>query len=145
MAIYVYVTATGVLYSYSPNDTDPVADQATLTANGLTAVSGLPPQGPTVAWSPAQKTTVTVAAPTPPQPIMTGIWILRFTPQEFQAIAASTDATVQQFMYALNHTTQVDLSTSQMINGAAYLVSINLLTSARAQVIMAVPATVNGP
>jgi len=145
MAIYVYVTATGQLYSYSPNDTDPVSSQSVLTANGLTAVSGLPQLGSTVAWDAVNKTTTTVAAPIVPQPILTGIWILRFTPQEFQAIAASTDATVQQFMYALNHTTQIDLSTPQMINGAAYLVSLNLLTSARAQAIMAVPATVNGP
>lgn len=145
MAIYVYTTATGALYSWSPNDTDPVAPQSVLTANGLTAVSGLPALGPTVAWDQVNKTTKTVAAPTPPQPLLTGFWIMRFTPQEFQGIAASTDPVVQQFMYALNHTTQIDLTTPNVINGVNYLASTNLLTSARVAAIMAVPATVNGP
>jgi len=145
MAIYVYVTATGVLQSYCPNDTDPVALPSVLAANGLTAVSGLPQLGPTVAWDPVNKTTKTVTPPPVPQPLLTGIWILRFTPQEFQAIAASTDPTVQQFMYALNHTTQIDLSTQQMINGVNFLVSVNLLASSRVAAIMAAPASINGP
>lgn len=145
MAIYVYNIATGALYSYSPNDTDPVAPAATLAAAGLAVVSGLPALGPTVAWDEVNKTTKTVVPPTPPQPLLTGIWILRFTPQEFQAIAASTDPAVQQFMYALNHTIQIDLTTANVINGVNYLVSVNLLTSARLSAIMAVPATVNGP
>ena len=69
MAIYVYVTNTGALYSYCPNDTDPVAPLATLQKNGLTAVSGLPQLSPTVAWNPASKTTqavVPVAVSAPP-------------------------------------------------------------------------------
>jgi hypothetical protein len=145
MAIYVYTIATGALYSYSPGDTDPVADAATLAAAGLAVVTGLPQQGPTVVWNAATKTTQTIVAPPVPQPILTGIWIMRFTPQEFQAIAASTDATVQQFLYALNHTTQIDLTTQPIINGVGYLLSLNLLTLARIAAIMAVPASVNGP
>ena len=67
MAIYVYNTATGVLVSYCPNDTDPVAPAATLAANGLTAVSGLPALSPTTQWSATSKTVVTVTAPVAPK------------------------------------------------------------------------------
>ena len=62
MAIYVYVTATGQLFSYCPNDTDPVAPASVLAANGLTAVSGLPPTDATHTWNPATKTVIAVAA-----------------------------------------------------------------------------------
>lgn len=145
MAIYVYRTSDGSLYSWAPNDTDPVASAGTLAAAGLAVLTGLPALGPTVAWDAVNKTTKTVTPPPAPQPIGTGFWIMRFTPQEFQAIMASADPVVQQFLYALNHTTQIDLSTPTLVNGAAYLVSVGLLTSARAQAVMAVPATVNGP
>ena len=70
MAIYIYSTKDGSLYSTCPNDTDPVAPAATLAANGLAAVSGLPPLGPTISWDPVNKTTNTVIAisnsPAPP-------------------------------------------------------------------------------
>jgi hypothetical protein len=137
MAIYVYNTADGTLASYCPNDTDPVADSATLKANGLAAISGLAPLDPTHAWNPATRTVVTVSAPVLPRPFGTGLWILRFTPAEFQAINASTDAQVEQWLYALNHTTQIDLNDPVIAQGVAYLVSINLLQSARTAAILA--------
>jgi hypothetical protein len=139
MATYVYVTATGALYSYNPDDASPVADAATLAKNGLTAVSGLAALDATHEWDAASKSVVVVAEPVPPQPIPTGTWILRFTPAEFQAIAASTDATVQQFMYALNHTTQIDLTDQSIVNGVSYLVSKGLLTQTRVAAVMAAP------
>ena len=73
MAIYVYTTATGALYSWAPNDTDPVADAQTLAANGLTAVSGLPALDPSHAWDPATKTVISVTPPPAPKPIDTGV------------------------------------------------------------------------
>jgi len=121
MALYVYETATGTLYSWSPNDTDPVASPSVLSANGLTAVTGLPPLDSTHVWQASPPTVITVTAPVPEQNIATGTWILRFTPQEFQAIMASTDPIVQQFIYALNHTTTIDLASSVMIQGVGYL------------------------
>ena len=70
MAIYVYRIADGSLYSWCPNDTDPVATPAQLAANGLAAKSGLPPLGPTVGWNAATQTTVpisvVVTGPAPP-------------------------------------------------------------------------------
>ena len=145
MATYVYFSATGELYSWNPNDSDPVAPADVLEANGLEVVSGLPPLDATHAWDAASATVVTVEAPVAPQPILTSIWILRFTPVEFQGIMASTDATVQQFMYSINHTTQIDLTTQQIIDGVTYLVTVGLLISERQPDIMAPPAGINGP
>ncbi len=59
MAIYIYNLSDGSLYSWCPKDTDPVANPAQLAANGLGAVSGLPPLSPTVSWIPATLTTST--------------------------------------------------------------------------------------
>lgn len=138
MALYVYVATTGQLYSWSPNDTDPVADAATLREAGLTPLTGLPALDDSHVWDAATKTVI-AATPAPvPQPISTGKWILRFTPQEFQAISASTDATVQQFLYALNHTTQIDLSDPVIKGGVGYLVSADLLQQSRVAAILAV-------
>lgn len=65
MAIYVYRLSDGSLYSTCPNDTDPVAPANVLAANGLGAVSGLPPLGPTISWNPLTKTTMVTIATTP--------------------------------------------------------------------------------
>ena len=100
MALYVYNTESGELYSWSPGDTDPVASNDELAAAGLTAVTGFPALDDTHAWDPATKSVVEVTPPPKPAPILTANWILRFTPQEFQAINNSTNAVVQQFMYA---------------------------------------------
>jgi hypothetical protein len=137
MAIYVYRTSDGSLYSWAPNDTDPVADAATLAASGLAVVSGLPVLDSSHAWDAVTKTVVSVTPPPVPKPITTGKWIMRFTPQEFQAINTSADPQVQQLMYALNHTTDIDLSDPLITNGTAYLVAINLLQSSRVAAIMA--------
>lgn len=137
MAVYVYNTTTGALYSWSPNDTDPVASADVLAAAGLAAVSGLVALDASHAWDATTKTVITVTPPPTPKPIATGKWILRFTAAEFQAISANTDATVQQFMYALNHTISIDLSDPDIVNGVNYLVSLTLLGSARVTAILA--------
>lgn len=145
MAVYVYNVATGALVSWCPGDTDPVASADVLTANGLASVSGLAALDVTHAWDAATRSVVVVTAPVPPQLIQTGVWILRFTPTEFKAIMASTDPVVQQFLYALNHTTQIDLTLSQITNGVAYLITAGLLQSSRQAAILAVPASIYGP
>jgi len=143
MSLYVYNTTTGALVSWCPNDTDPVADAETLAANGLTAVTGLPALDSTHVWQVSPPTVITVAAPTLPINIATGTWLLRFTPQEFVGIMASTDPIVQQFIYALNHTTSIDLTDSTVVNAVGYL-STNpsptpLLAPARVATILASP------
>jgi hypothetical protein len=139
MAIYVFDETTGELVSWCPGDADPVASADVLAAKGLASVPGLPALDATHAWSAAQKTVVAVPAQAVQSPIATGTWILRFTPAEFQAINASTDPQVQQFLYALNHTTQIDLSDAAVVGGVSYLVSINLLAAARVAAIVAAP------
>ena len=141
MAIYVYNTTTGALVSWCPNDTDPVASPALLSANGLTSVSGLPALGPTVAWSPATKTTVTVVAPTPVNVINTFDFIMAFTATELAAIRASADNNVQQFLFALQVTQGVNLNATSITNALTYLVSHSLLTAPRATAILATLAT----
>jgi hypothetical protein len=136
MAIYVYNTTTGALVSYCPNDADPVAPAATLAANGLTAVSGLPALSPTEQWSATSKTVVTVTAPVAPNWIPTYQFILLFTPAEHAAIMASTDQSVQQFLVAISTAQQVNLNAPVVQNGINYLVSISLLTQANATLIL---------
>ena len=137
MAIYVYNTTTGALVSWCPNDTDPVADAATLAANGLASVSGLPALGPTVAWNATTKTTQTVTAPTPANNIPSYQFVMLFTPADHAAIVASTDPRVQQFLMALSFAPQVNLNDTTFIGPAiAYLVSLGLLTQANATLIL---------
>jgi hypothetical protein len=136
MAIYVYNTTTGALVSYCPNDTDPVAPAATLAANGLTAVSGLPALSPTTQWSASSKTVVTVTAPVNPNWIPTYQFILLFTPAEHAAIQSSTDQRVTQFLMAITTAQQVNLNDPILQNGISYLVSISLLTQANATLIL---------
>jgi|SRR5579871_3782599 len=137
MALYVYNVASGALVSWCPGDTDPVASDSHLAANGLAVVTGLPAIDATHAWDTVSKTIVVVAAPIIPRLIITAKWILRFTAAEFSAISASTDPVVLQFMYALNHTTDLDLNDPSTMQGVNYMVSIGLLQSARVAAIMA--------
>lgn len=66
MAIYVYRKSDGVLVSYCPEDTDPVASADVLAAKGLTVVTGVPKQSDTTVWD--AKTQALVAAPAKPAP-----------------------------------------------------------------------------
>ncbi len=137
MALYVYNKASGALYSSAPTDDSPVASAEDLAANGLAVVTKLAALDDTHAWDPATRSVIAVAAPTKPKPITTGKWIMRFTPLEFQAIKASADADVQLFMFALDHTVELDLSEPLMIGGVSRLVALNLLTASRAALVLA--------
>lgn len=136
MAIYVYLTATGALYSWSPNDSDPVADAPTLAANGMTAVAGLPALDGTHQWDATTKTVVTVSAPATPNMISAWQFIMLFTPAEHAAIRASTDQKVMQFMMAIMAAQRVELNNSIVQSGVNYLASIGLLTQANATLIL---------
>lgn len=77
MAVYIYKTASGDLMSWCPKDTDPVADDATLTKGGPTKVSGLPALDDAHAWDAAQKTVVSKDAPVElPIPEVSGILVV---------------------------------------------------------------------
>lgn len=136
MATYVFYTATGVLYSWSPSDTDPVAPATILAANGMSAVSGLAPLDPTHSWDPATKTVVVVTAPVTPKWIPTYQFILLFTPAEHAAIQDSTDQKVQQFMMAVSVAQQVNLNDPVVQGAVNYLVTVGLLTQPNATLIL---------
>jgi hypothetical protein len=137
MAIYVYEDATGVLVSYCPDDADPVASAADLQAKGLVAVSGLPALDQTHAWDAATRSVIVVEAPRLPRYLSTGLYILRFTTEEFVAITTNQDPDVMRMMYALGHTTQVDLNDHVVIDGANMLVAKGLLAADRVAVVLA--------
>jgi hypothetical protein len=135
MAIYVYNAATGALYSYCPEDSDPVADPATLAASGLASVIGLPPLDPTHVWDAATRTVVAAALPLAPNIVGTSEWIMQFSPAEFAAIRASSDQAVQHFLFALTVAQTINLNSEMVRSGLAYLASINLLTLDRVTVL----------
>lgn len=149
MAIHVYNTSDGTHYSSIPDSLTIAQAQATvppllasndqLAANGFAAIDSLPAIDDTHAWDVATRTVVVVPAPYKPRMIAVGTWILRFTPAEFSVINKSTDATVEQLMFALNSAGPqgIDLNSSTVVNGVNYLVSINLLNAARVAAIMA--------
>jgi hypothetical protein len=149
MAIYVYVTTSGALYSHIPENvtiaqaqaSGHLASNADLTANGLTAVDGLPPLGPTVAWDPATKTTKTVAAPVPAAPMPTFFFIGRFTAAEWAGLrtAYQTDSAVMQFLDAMNATNVVDMQEPKIQQFGNYCISKSYLTAARANTILTTP------
>jgi hypothetical protein len=144
MAIYVYRNSDGELNSWIPEDltiaeaqaSGQLASDATLAASNLSAKDNLPPLGPTVAWDPATKTTITVTAPTPPDPLNTFDFIMAFTATELDAIRASSDVNIKQFLFALEVTQGVNLNHSTIKNSLQYLVNHGLLTQARANAIL---------
>lgn len=135
MAIYIYRNTDGALVSYCPNDTDQVASADILAAKGLTAVYGLAQSDATHAWDPVTKTVISV---TPPNSNISYFsFINAFTAAELAAIRASSDNKVQQFLFAIAATPQVDLSDTRMTAALNYLVTKALLTQARANTIAA--------
>jgi hypothetical protein len=151
MAIYVYQTATGSLLSWIPdsltiaqaqaqcvasNGMSGLASASYLAAAGLTAVDGLPPLDSTHVWDSVNKTVDTVAAPYVSNTIPSYSFILLFSPTETAAIRASTDPNVQHWLFALSVAQQIDLNDPITQQGIAYLVSINLLTQANANLIL---------
>lgn len=137
MALYVYNTATGELYSWAPNDSDPVASADELAAKGMSVASGLPALDATHAWDAATKTVVTVAAPVLPKFVSAWQFIQSFTATEAAAIKASADANVQRFMLMLTVTQQVDLNNAVVQGGIQYLAAVGLIAPERVAQILA--------
>ncbi len=145
MAIYIYVTATGELRSYIPDNvtiaqaqaSGQLASNATLMANGLTAIDGLVPLDPTHAWDAPTRTVVVVVPPTPVNLLASFDFVMAFTAAELAAIRASSDVNVQQFLFALQVTGGVNLNHATISNALTYLVNHSLLTAPRATAILA--------
>lgn len=144
MAIYVYRLSDGTLYSWCPNDTDPVAPPSVLANNGFGMVNGLPPltQGrftstmtTMVVWDSVNKTTSTVAIPPQPNIINWPAFINLFTPAEIGAIQGSTDNKVKQWLMAYS-ASPVDLNSTPIKNAVNYLVTAGLLSSSNAALIL---------
>lgn len=137
MAIYVCQITGGALVSYCPDDTDPVADSATLAAKALEAHTGLPALDATHQWDAATKSVVTVSAATLPNLVPAFDFIQCFTGAEAAAIKASTDPLVIRFLLMLSVTQQIDLNSATVQNGVGYLASIGLIAQARVPQILA--------
>lgn len=125
---YAVWDSTGALVSVGTV----LADPATLAAKGL-AYKALTGDPTGQVWDPINR----VFNPAPPiaTAITTWQFIQRFTPTEFAAIEASTDAQARMFLLMLQTSTQIVLSDAVVQGGLQYLVSIGLLTSDRAATI----------
>jgi hypothetical protein len=137
MALYVYQIADGVLVSWSPNYDGQVASIQELDAKGLTVATGLPALDETHRWDAATRTVVTVTPPVQPRPINSGIWIMRFTAAEFAGINASSDANLRHFLFALNHTIQIDLNDPLIAQAVNLCAALGLIDPSRVAEIMA--------
>lgn len=138
MALYVYRVSDGTLISWSPNDTDPVASDAALAANGFAKVTGLLPLDNTHSWD-APTHSVVVVAFTPIRYLSVFDFANRFTAAELAAVRASANAGVQKFVFmlplAINQT--IDLNSPVITQVMTLLVAQGLLTQARANAIVA--------
>ena len=109
-----------------------IIDEADLAEQGrLWVVLPADPTGQV--WDRA--TQAFVAAPVVPKPLPRLKFIQRFTAAEFMAIRASADPEVQFFLYQMESSPTVTPQDAAVQAGLAYLVSVKLLTAARATVI----------
>ena len=109
-----------------------VADAATLAAQGLSAITlAADPTGQV--WNPSTKTFSAPPAKLNSYPKLT--FIQRFTAAEFMALKQSTDVNVQFFLYQVENTNTVTPQDPTVQAGLNYIVSVGLLTAARAAVI----------
>jgi len=144
MALYVYEAATGRLESWSSGDDDPVASPEELAVRGLAVVRGFPWLDDTHAWDAATRAVIEVPAPYKAFMISVGVWILRFTPEEYDAITSSQDARIRWLLYALNNADDgagrkvIDLNSNTVKNGVAYMESRGLLAQGRVADILAI-------
>lgn len=140
MAICIYKIADGSLQSYCQNDTDPVADDATIAAQGFGKYVGLAVDN-THAWDPLSKTVIVVAAVLKPRLLATFDLINTFTPAEWAGVVASANTSVKQFLFMLQCTPQLDMNNTNIPTKIQALVTLGLLTQIRADAIKAAVAT----
>ena len=131
MALYVYNATTGALVSWCPEDTDPVAPDHHLEANGLAVVTGLPPLNAQRRWDEAIRTVVEIHPRLVPRAIATSAWFLRFTPDEFKKMTEAKDAVIDHFLFSIRHATYVQLHDLTVRDFVSHLVNTGLLASSR--------------
>jgi hypothetical protein len=152
MAIYVYKTNNGALQSWIPNNLTIaqaqaqglLADNATLAANRMAAVDGLPPLDETHVWDATQKTVVVVAAPVPAPIMAVDAFILLFTDAEYQGVQhASTlndpayNNRIAKFNGFLQTATSINLSDPFVVGVVGTsMVNQGILTQAEADRIL---------
>lgn len=140
MAICIYKLADGSLQSYCPNDTDQVADDAAIAAQGFGKFVGQAIDG-THAWDAASRTVIVVAAVLKPRMLGTFDLVNTFTPAEWAGVVASANTAVKQFLFMLQCTPQLDMNNTNIPTKIQALVTLGLLTQARADIIKAAVAT----
>ena len=95
----------------------------------------------THAWNPTTKTVDVVAAPTVPRYLQTFDFLNAFTPAELAAIRASSNTTVQKFLFMLQCCPVLNMTNANITTAVNGLVSLGLLTAPRAAVVLAAVAT----
>lgn len=109
-----------------------VADAGTLTAKGYSVItlSG-DPTGQV--WDKNSRTFSAPAAAGNPSKIPTLDFVKRFTPAEYAAMRASTDPQIAMFLLEIDFAPGglIDLYSPDVVNGLAYLVTANILTSSQ--------------
>jgi hypothetical protein len=136
MAIYVYSVTDGSLYSWVPDDDlSAVADDATLAANNLNKVVGLPPLDDTHQWD-ANTLSVIEVAP-PPLVVTAAQFTMLFTPAEFAAMDSSSDPLVRQAIFAVKVSQTINLGDPMVTGTVAHLVAEGFITQDRADAILA--------
>lgn len=88
-------------------------------------------------WAGTIKTVAPPVAASSPVVLTAANFVMLFTPAETAAIRGSTDQLIEQWLFALGMMGQVDLGDPTIKQGIDYLVSLNLLTQARATAILA--------
>ena len=148
MAIYVYITTSGVLHSYIPDNitiaeaqaSGQLASNARLALNGMTAVDNLPPQDASHQWDPASKTVITVVPPPTPMPLPTFFFIMRFTATEWVGIkAATSDRPNVRWLDAIQCTNIIDLADSEVQSFVNNCETKGYIAPGRANTILTTP------
>jgi hypothetical protein len=150
MAIYVYVTQTGALYSYIPDPltvaqaqaNGQLADDGTLQANGRWRVDQQPPLDETHAWDPATLKVV-VVTPLKSKPSELIFW-QRFTSTEREAIEGlaqtgtqgQKNAVAAFYRYVAAEGGFVDCNDSYVQQKVTQLEQIGILAAGRAAQIL---------
>lgn len=128
MTWYAIIDASNNLVSTG----EVIADPTTLSAKGLSSVTlASNPTGQV--WNPTTKTFSPLAASLNSYPKLA--FIQRFTAAEFMGLKQSADVNVQFFLYQVENTATVTPQDATVQAGLNYVVSVGLLTAARAAAI----------
>ncbi len=141
--IYVYDVFNGALWSEA-SDLSQVAPDEVLAARGLAKTGDLPATNDGLhVWDAANRTIRALnqdelaAIAAEPRPVTPDQFIFLFTPEETDAIRASSDLVVKQLLYAMEHAPEIDLNSQRVKDGVAYLFTAGLIGAGRSDAILA--------